>query len=120
MRRIRSSECVFPGFNGSITHSSLRIAMASMGDTWRDKHGTRITIHGFRSSFADWIAECTNYPREIREAALAHKISNDTEAAYQRGDKLEKRRKLMEAWGSYCTRPSKAGAGTVVPMRSTM
>jgi integrase len=120
MRRIRSSEYVFPGTNGSITHGSLRIAMASMGDTWRDKHGQRITTHGFRSTFADWVAESTAYARELREAALGHKIINNTEAAYQRGDLLAKRAKLMESWGSYCTRPSKTPSktGVVVPMRA--
>jgi integrase len=116
LRRIQRNEYIFPGTNGSITHSSIRIAMASMG-AWHDKRGQQIVTHGFRSTFADWVAECTNYPREIREAALAHKITNDTERAYQRGDKLEKRRKLMAAWGSYCTRPIKAGA-SVVPMKA--
>jgi integrase len=117
MQRIRSNDYVFPGLNGSITQASLRMALASMGDTWRDKHGVRIVTHGFRSCFADWVAECSNYPRELREAALAHRISNDTERAYQRGDLLQRRAKLMAAWGSYCTRPSKAGA--VVPLRAT-
>jgi integrase len=63
------------------------------------------TVHGFRSSFRDWAAECTNFPNEVCEAALAHVIENKAEAAYRRGDLFEKRRKLMEAWGNYCNTP---------------
>jgi integrase len=63
------------------------------------------TVHGFRSAFRDWAAECTNFPNEVCEAALAHVIENKAEAAYRRGDLFEKRRKLMEAWSAYCTTP---------------
>jgi integrase len=63
------------------------------------------TVHGFRSAFRDWAAECTNFPNEVCEAALAHVIENKAEAAYRRGDLFEKRRKLMDAWGSYCSTP---------------
>ncbi len=61
-----------------------------------------ITAHGFRSSFRDWAAEATNLPREVAEMALAHSIENKVEAAYRRGDLLEKRREMMEQWASYC------------------
>jgi integrase len=60
------------------------------------------TAHGFRSSFRDWVSEETDFPGDVAEAALAHMVSNKTEAAYRRGKLLEKRRKLMDAWGSYC------------------
>ena len=60
------------------------------------------TAHGFRSSFRDWVSEETDFPGDIAEAALAHMVSNKTEAAYRRGNLLEKRRKLMDAWGCYC------------------
>lgn len=63
---------------------------------------TDITAHGFRSTFRDWIAECTTFPREVAESALAHTLTNKAEAAYWRGDMLEKRRRLMEAWARYC------------------
>ena len=66
------------------------------------------TVHGFRSAFRDWAAECTNFPNEVCEAALAHVIENKAEAAYRRGDLFEKRRKLMDAWGAYCTTPKGA------------
>ncbi len=61
-----------------------------------------LTSHGFRSTFRDWAAECTNHPREIAEAALAHTLKDKTEAAYQRGDLFEKRTRLMSDWADYC------------------
>ena len=63
------------------------------------------TVHGFRSAFRDWAAECTNFSNEVCEAALAHAVENKVEAAYRRGDLFDKRRKLMEAWAAYCTAP---------------
>ena len=65
------------------------------------------TVHGFRSSFRDWAGNVSNFPREVTETALAHVIGDKAEQAYRRGDALEKRRKLMDAWAAYCT-PSKA------------
>jgi integrase len=61
-----------------------------------------VTVHGFRSAFRDWVADQTNYPGEVAEAALAHAISNKVEAAYRRTDFLGKRRDLMRDWASYC------------------
>jgi integrase len=66
-----------------------------------------VTVHGFRSTFRDWAAEQTDFPAEVVEAALAHTIENKTEAAYRRGDLLEKRRELMETWARYCELPTK-------------
>lgn len=60
------------------------------------------TVHGFRSSFRDWVAETTNYPRRVAETALAHQLKDGAEAAYQRGDLIKKRFDMMNAWGSYC------------------
>lgn len=57
--------------------------------------------HGFRSSFRDWAAEQTSFPREVMEAALAHQVANKVEAAYFRSDLLEKRRELMQQWAGY-------------------
>jgi integrase len=75
-----------------------------------------LSVHGFRSCFRDWCAEATNYPREIAEAALAHLLTDKTEAAYQRGDMLERRRQLMEDWSKFCSRP--AAIRDVVPIRA--
>ncbi|MBU6463871.1 MAG: tyrosine-type recombinase/integrase [Bradyrhizobium sp.] len=60
-----------------------------------------VTVHGFRSTFATWAEECTDYPDGVREAALAHKYKSETTAAYQRGHKLEKRRALMKDWAQF-------------------
>ena len=57
--------------------------------------------HGFRSSFRDWAAEETDYPREVAEAALAHKVRNPIEAAYRCTDLFERRRRLMADWAAY-------------------
>jgi integrase len=74
-----------------------------------------LTVHGFRSTFRDWAAERTGFPREVAEAALAHAIPDKVEAAYRRGDLFERRRQLMEAWSRYCA--SGAGMGAIVPIR---
>ena len=63
--------------------------------------GLTATVHGFRSSFKDWASETTNFPNEVSEMALSHKITSSVEAAYRRGDLLEKRRELMAAWADY-------------------
>ena len=60
------------------------------------------TVHGFRSTFRDWAAETTAYPNEMLEIALAHTIGSKAEAAYRRGDMMEKRRRLMADWADYC------------------
>ena len=65
--------------------------------------GVNAVPHGFRSSFRDWVAEETDFDGAIAEMALAHSISNKVKAAYRRGNLLEKRRKLMEMWGTYCS-----------------
>ena len=59
------------------------------------------TVHGFRSGFRDWVSESTSFPGDLAEAALAHAVTNKTEAAYRRGTLLEKRHKLMDAWAEY-------------------
>jgi integrase len=64
------------------------------------------TVHGFRSSFRDWVSEETDVQGEVAEAALAHTVPNKTEAAYRRGGLLEKRRALMRDWAAYCTASS--------------
>jgi integrase len=68
-----------------------------------------ITVHGFRSSFRDWAGERTSYAREVVEQCLAHAAGDATELAYRRGDALEKRRQVMEAWAGFCAQPAPAG-----------
>jgi integrase len=77
--------------------------------------GNGATVHGFRSSFRDWAAERTSYPREVAEQALAHTIGNAVEAAYRRGDLFDKRARLMQSWADYCAKP--AATGRIVPIR---
>lgn len=74
------------------------------------------TVHGFRSGFRDWAAECTGYAHEVCEMALAHVIGNKSEAAYRRGDLFDKRRRLMADWAIYCASDGAAGA-KVSPIR---
>ena len=79
-----------------------------------------LTTHGFRSTFRDWVAERTNFPREVAELALAHAVGNPVEAAYRRGDLFEKRRRLMQQWATFCTTaPAQAIASNVAPIRQT-
>jgi integrase len=68
-----------------------------------------LTAHGFRSTFRDWAAERTYFPREVAEMALAHTVGDAVEAAYRRGDLFAKRRQLMDAWADYCARPGTVG-----------
>ena len=75
-----------------------------------------ISLHGFRSSFRDFASELTNAPREVCEAALAHLVGDQVEAAYRRSDLLDRRRGLMDAWSNYITSPP-VDAGKVVSIR---
>ncbi len=77
--------------------------------------GLNFTAHGFRSSFRDWASERTSFPREVCELALGHSVKDKTEAAYRRGDLLDKRRDLMEQWAAFAT----SKQAEVVPMRMT-
>jgi integrase len=101
---------VFPGGKAGKPLSSMALLMLLR----RMERGD-LTSHGFRSTFRDWCAEATNYPREVAEAALAHTLRDKTEAAYQRGDLMEKRRRLMAEWAAFCAR--RAPVGDVVPLR---
>ena len=64
-----------------------------------------LTAHGFRSTFRDWAADQTGYPRDVAEMALAHTIKDKSEAAYRRSDMLERRARLMQDWATYCDAP---------------
>jgi len=77
--------------------------------TLRRMGRTDLTVHGFRGCFSDRCAERTNFPSELREMALAHKIANKVEAAYRRGDLFEKRRQMMDAWAWFARSPAPEG-----------
>jgi integrase len=95
---------VFPGARQGRPLSNMALLMTLR----RMKRGD-LTAHGFRSTFRDWAAETTTFPREVCEAALAHVLADKTEAAYRRGDLFTKRRDLMAAWARWC-----AGQAAVV------
>jgi integrase len=84
--------------------SDRPISSSAMLELVRGMRGMGATVHGFRSSFRDWAAEQTAYPTELCEMALAHAVGNKVEAAYKRGDMMEKRRRLMADWAAYCER----------------
>ena len=95
---VRTSEWIFPGegrTKGPLSNMAMLKVLKRM-------NRADLTTHGFRSTFRDWAAETTSTPGEVVEMALAHTIASKVEAAYRRGDLLEKRRRLMKAWGQYC------------------
>jgi len=106
-----STAPVFPGLRRAFPLSNMVMLMLLR----RMKRGD-LTAHGFRSTFSDWAAERTAYPREVVEMALAHSIESRVEAAYRRGDLFEKRRQLMKAWAKFCSAP--AATGGVVPFHA--
>jgi integrase len=101
---------MFPGERetGDMSENAMLEVLDRMG------YQNKATVHGFRSTFRDWSAECTNYSNEMCEMALGHAINNQAEAAYRRGDLFERRRKLMDAWATYCANPQKAGTVTSI------
>ena len=108
MHKIRNGDFVFAGRKPG-KHLTVRAPL-----TLLRRMSVAATVHGFRSTFRDWAAECTNFTNEVCEAALAHVIENKAEAAYRRGDLFDKRRKLMDAWAVYCSAP---GTGMVVAFK---
>lgn len=107
--RIDGTDLLFPGTKGQLSDMTLTAVLRRMnrGD---------LTAHGFRSTFRDWTAETTNYPREVAEMALAHAVGDKVEAAYRRGDLFNKRRRMMDDWAKYCRTASQTSAN-VLPMK---
>ena len=91
------NEFVFPGQRSRRPLSDMTLAKAL-----KTAGAGQFTVHGMRSAFRDWVAEETNFQREVAEAALAHAVGDAVERAYRRGDALQKRRKLMDAWAAFC------------------
>lgn len=109
MQAQRQSDYLFPGWK-----IKRPITGAACLKLLRDGGLSELTVHGFRSTFRDWCAEQTNYPRDVCEMALAHTIKDKAEAAYRRGDLLEKRARLMDDWAKYLAQPR---AASVTPIR---
>jgi integrase len=95
--RGEATDLIFPGNSVSEPLSANTLLALLQNRLKRD-----CTTHGFRSAFRDWAGDETNFPRDIAEAALAHIVSDKTEAAYRRGTALAKRRELMAAWATFC------------------
>jgi integrase len=95
-REVRTGAHAFPGpgKDRALSTNAFRALLIRLG--------VDVTAHGFRSSFRDWAGEASTFPRELAEAALAHNVGDATERAYRRGDALDKRRKLMDAWAAFC------------------
>lgn len=96
--RVEGNPHLFPGMRPGQPLSNMAMLMAL-----RRLERDDLTMHGFRSTFRDWAAECTHYPREVCEMALAHVVASGSESAYWRGDLFEKRRQLMQDWAAYAT-----------------
>ncbi len=104
----KTGEFIFPGQRAGKPLSSMALEMVL-----RRMKIEGATVHGFRSAFRDWAGDCTSVPREVAEAALAHVAGDATERAYRRGDALEKRCEMMDAWAQYLE-PGKASK--VIPL----
>jgi integrase len=109
MHEARNGDFVFPGQRPGKPLSVMALEMVL-----RRMKIENATVHGFRSAFRDWAAECTHFANEVCEMALAHSVGSKVEAAYRRGDLFEKRRKLMGAWAAYCATPE---TGKIVAFR---
>jgi integrase len=109
MAAVRVNEFVFPGAKARRSLSKL-----AMSDVLARMKRQDITVHGFRSTFRDWAADQTAYPKDVAEMALGHAIADKAEAAYRRGDMLDRRRRLMDEWATFCGTVAKAGK--VVPI----
>lgn len=99
-----AADLVFPGAKPGRPLSNMAMAMML-----RRMKRDDLTVHGFRSTFRDWGAETTSYPRELLEKALGHIVGDETERAYQRGHMLERRRAVMDAWAKWCEQGPPAG-----------
>jgi integrase len=108
MGRVRHNGFVFPGAQGGPIHSM------GLPDLLQKRLGYAVTVHGFRSAFADWAAETTAYPHEIVEQCLAHTVGSRTRRAYRRGDGFELRAEVMREWALFCAE----APAEVVPLRA--
>ena len=114
-RKLQTNDYVFPGQKRGRPLSGMSMEMLL-----RRMKVEGVTVHGFRSSFRDWAGDKTSFPREVAEAALAHAIGDETEAAYRRSDALAKRRKLMDAWAAYCEPKASSSVVRIEDRRKVM
>ncbi len=110
--RREGSKVVFASPSGKVL-SDMTMSKLMKGMGYKDADGRLCVPHGLRSTFRDWAAEQTSYPREVVEAALAHTNSDKVEAAYLRSDMIKKRARLMEAWATFLNKPAVESSGVV-------
>jgi len=113
MQKHRRSDFVFPGrfdHGAPLSANLLLVKLRRLGCPY--------SVHGFRSTFRDWVSDSTHFSSEIAELALAHIVSDATERAYRRRDALQKSFQLAEKFSEFCSQPSRKGSGKVVPMRA--
>jgi integrase len=124
MTKVKIGPYVFPGRHQGKPLSNMAMLECLRGvrsELWQavgDANGPGYTVHGTaRSAFKDWAAECTSFANIVSEAALQHTIKDQTERAYRRGDLLEKRRELMQAWADYACGKAATAADKPTPTR---
>lgn len=101
----KTDDFVFTGARGNTCLSNMSMTMLL-----RRMNRDSITVHGFRSAFKDWAVDCTDFADEVSEEALAHLVGSSVRRAYRRGEALDRRRRLMEAWATFLTTPPTKGA----------
>jgi integrase len=106
-----NDEYIFPGRNGGLGESAFEHLLKRLG--YPD-----ITTHGFRSAFKTWASEQTAFPETVVEQALAHAVGNAVQRAYARTDLFDRRRQLMQAWETFCSKPMAAVGATVTALRA--
>jgi len=114
MHTVKHSAYIFPS-----TRQGKGLSNAAMSKLLNDTMQYDYTVHGFRSTFRDWAAELSNHSHEVCEMALAHVIKNKSEAAYRRGDMIEKRRKLTADWLTFINTPPNNSAN-VIPIKKAV
>jgi integrase len=118
LKKLKSNESASDGF---VFHGAKRgrsLSNMAMIAVLRRLGRGDLTVHGFRSSFRDWVAERTNFPSEVAEMALAHTVGDKVEAAYRRGDLFDRRRRIMAAWAKFCGTEQGDGQHKAIALRS--
>lgn len=110
MEKVKGGDAIIPGQKAKAHLSNMTLL-----STLKKMGRPDLTTHGFRSTFRDWVSECTDFPREVAEMALAHTIESKVEAAYRRGDLFDKRRVLMQIWAEYCSKRPSHNVATATP-----
>lgn len=107
---VEEGNYLFPGGKEGAGLSSAAMSELLKGMGYSPEYAT---VHGFRSTFKDWCSDMTSFPNEMSEVALSHTVSDKVEAAYRRGNMVERRRQMMEAWAKFCAGKAVGGDNVV-------